>query len=1017
MKKFTFTILTIFIVMIVNSIAQNSTQVAGTASMFASPAGALWELTDPGTGGTGLTPSTTGQVSAADELLNNMEINHYTGPDDSQRARIAGNEWPANQLTQIDSVFIEFAVSPQFGFTFHIDSLSFGMAAASISSMKANVYFSTDPTFTTSTMVAYSTGDPDNYLRTDSLTLVSDNPDIMLDEGETFYLRIYPWVHNDPNIRTGKYVCLKNVVISGEVEGIPAAVNAQWPFQNSEDPVTTGPIVAFNPEYSDAMAFYGYTQLPRTDTTETVTVGAIQTVSQSWIAAPDPVDSLWFQFSIEPKFGGTLYTDSVSLYIGGWFSNDFRAAFYYSKDSTFTDSTLIIADTSLVGNAIMPLRANLTDTVNTGEKLYIRVYPHHTVDVGWAKLIAIYDVNIYGTVTGVTADPPTLSTANVSSISTTFVVCGGTISTDGGSPVTERGVAWNTTGAPTIADSTTSDGSGTGSFVSVATGLTPGTTYYMRAYATNGAGTSYGEERTFNTLDSLSVPGVITVATVNNILAKTADCYGQVTDWGGDTVIVRGFCWNTTGNPTLADSYSENGSGLGDFTGTLYPLVPSTQYYVRAYATNSIGTGYGSDVTFTTQAQAPDVVRIVDADGGGDYTTIQAAFDDVPDFYTGTWTIFVQPGTYYEKMFLHRDKVNVVLMGVHPDSCILVYDDYAGIAGGTSNSYSVAIEPNDFTAVNITFQNTVVNDGSVSDQQAVALRVNGDRQAYYNCKLLGYQDTFYVWGGRGTGRVYLKNCYVEGSVDFIFGRDIVLFDSCEIHINRNGGSLTAASTEADSKFGLVFSNCTLSADSIGFNGTLITSFILGRPWQAAPRTVYLNCYEPASVHPGGWQTWNVTPALYAEYQCFGPGADTTSRISIGQQLTSTQAAEYTIANIFAKSSNPAFSYDWFPPGIPTGIDDDEYGKLLVPDNYKLHQNFPNPFNPNTTIRFQLPKNGKVKLIIYNTLGQVVKTLLNENFTAGYHHVVFDASSFASGVYFYRIDANEYCEVKKMILMK
>ncbi|MFC2089010.1 pectinesterase family protein [Calditrichota bacterium] len=404
-------------------------------------------------------------------------------------------------------------------------------------------------------------------------------------------------------------------------------------------------------------------------------------------------------------------------------------------------------------------------------------------------------------------------------------------------------------------------------------------------------------------------------------------------------------------------------------------------------------------------------MKVVAADGSGDYTTVQAAFDAVPDFYTGTWKIYVKPGSYYEKL-LDRNKTNVVLIGDDPDSTVLWYDDYADIAGGTSKSYSVAIDVDDFTAANITFQNTVVNDGSHNNQQAVALRTNGDRQAYYNCKLLGYQDTYYAWGGRKIGRIYFKDCYVEGSVDFIFGRDAVLFDNCEIHINRHGGSLTAASTEASTNFGLVFSNCTISADSIGFNGTPITSFILGRPWQAAPRTTYLNCYEPAAVAPAGWQTWNVSPALYAEYNCYGPGSDFSNRISIGRQLTAQEAADYTVENIFAKTTDPSFGYDWTPPEVPTAIGDNGNSRSLIPEDYKLGQNYPNPFNPSTTIEFQMPRAGKVKLLLYNTLAQVVKTLVNSNYKAGYHKVLFDASNFASGVYFYRLEADPYSKVKK-----
>ncbi len=309
----------------------------------------------------------------------------------------------------------------------------------------------------------------------------------------------------------------------------------------------------------------------------------------------------------------------------------------------------------------------------------------------------------------------------------------------------------------------------------------------------------------------------------------------------------------------------------------------------------------------------PDSTIIVSRDGSGDFTNVQAAFDAAPDNYTGRVIIFVNPGIYYEKLLLDRNKVNVILAGRHPDSTILTYDDYAGIAGGTSKSYSVAIEPDDFTAINITFQNTVKNDGTVRDQQAVALRVNGDRQSYYNCKLLGYQDTYYTWGGRGTGRIYMKGCYIEGSVDFIFGRNIVVFDSCEIHVNRDKGIITAASTEADSKYGYVFRNCIITVSDTGFNGKPVTGICLGRPWHNAPRTVFLYCREPSAIVSEGWRTWNVPPALYAEYKCYGEGSGISRRLaSISRQLTDEEAAEYVLENIFSKDSNPLFNDDWIP---------------------------------------------------------------------------------------------------------
>ncbi|MBN2013079.1 hypothetical protein JW960_27360, partial [candidate division KSB1 bacterium] len=513
--------------------------ISGTASVVTLPASALWELTDPGAGGTGLTVATAGQVEAQDELLNNTEINQYTGPAGSQRVRIAGNAWPALQTTQIDTVFIQFAVAPKPGFTLHVTSVSLGIAAASIDYMKANIYYSTDPEFANPTMVEYSTGIEGNYLGRDSLTAVSATDEVTVNSGETFYLRIYPWVDNDPSVRTGKYVCIKNVLIGGGIEGNPTAASVVWPFEADDSPVTTGPLIAENQMYSDAMKFYGTTQLPTTDTGETVTVGAIQTVSKVWNAEAGPTDSLYFQYAVAPKFGGTFFVDSVSIYIGGWFTQNLRAVFYYSKDPTFTEKTLLIADTALVGSQVAPLGASLSETVATGETFYLRVYPYNTQAEGWAKLVVVKNATIFGQTIGVTADPPEVVTTDVTYISTTFAYSGGTIPSDGGSAVIARGVVWNTDGSPTTADSKTEDGQGSGSFSSKLIDLQNGATYHVRAYATNNAGTSYGEEKVFSTLEALRPP-TVTTASTDNILAISAQSGGEVTDWGGDSVIVRG---------------------------------------------------------------------------------------------------------------------------------------------------------------------------------------------------------------------------------------------------------------------------------------------------------------------------------------------------------------------------------------------------------------------------------------------------------------------------------------------
>ncbi|WP_125185406.1 pectinesterase family protein [Botryobacter ruber] len=978
------------------------------------PASATWPLTDPGTGGTGKAVITTGQMQASTERLVNMNINQYTGTEGSQRVRIDNNNWPLSQTDTVAGTYVQFAVGPSPNSRLTVRSIALKLGAHSTNAMKANVYYSTDRRFKNVTQIEYSTTLTNNVLSTSALTPVSATTAITLQEGDSLYVRVYPWVNNATTTQSGKYLTLKDVTITGESEATAVPSSIVW---NSDQTFsTTGAVVGTAPAYSPAMQYYGTTNLPTTDTNENVTVAAIQTVSQDWQAEPNPVESLYFQYAVSPKTGATLNITNVSLYIGGWFSSNLRAAIYYSKDPTFAERTLLVEDMDLVGNKVAPVSATLNATINSGETFYLRIYPHNKNAEGWAKLVAVYNVTLSGSAIGVTFDPPAVTTVTpASDISTTFATVKGNISSDGGAAVTARGIAYGTSENPTVDGTKTTAGEGSGAFSSQLTGLTPGTTYYARAYATNTAGTSYGEQVSFSTLAELAVPTVTTTA-ASGILATSAQSGGNVTAWGGVDVTARGLVWNTTGNPTLADNKSVDGAGLGSFSSQLHSLTANTTYYVRAYATNSQGTGYGPEVTFTTQQQAPDVTKVVAKDGSGDYTTVQAAFNAVPDFYTGKWTILVKPGTYKEKLILERNKVNVILRGENPLNTILTYDDYAGKNNlGTSGSYSVAIEADDFIAANITFQNTKRNDNTAQNEQAVALRVNGDRQAYYNCRILGYQDTFYAWGGRVVGRIYMKDCYIEGSVDFIFGRDIVVFDNCTINVNRNGGMLTAASTEANTRHGFVFLNSTVTADEVGFDGVPITSFHLGRPWQAAPRTVFMNTFLPASLNAAGWQTWNVTPALYGEYNNSGPGAATASRISISRVLTAQEAAEHTIANIFSKETHPAFSFDWMPENVSfpvTGLAADKRNS-----SFSLEQNYPNPFHTATTIAFELKKASHVTLEVYDITGKRVALLAEGLKTAGVHEVKLDSNTLQNGIYFYKLSAGGATATRKMVITR
>ena len=193
---------------------------------------------------------------------------------------------------------------------------------------------------------------------------------------------------------------------------------------------------------------------------------------------------------------------------------------------------------------------------------------------------------------------PELTTAAISEIGLTTAVSGGTVISDGGEAITAKGVCWSTSASPTIADSKTSDGTGIANFVSNIVGLSEGTTYYVRAYATNDVGTAYGNELTFTT--NQVTGAVLTTTTATNITSTTATAGGNITDAGGGSIIARGICWGTAPNPSITGNKTTDGTGTGTFTGNLTGLTDGTTYYYRAYATNSSGTTYGQEFSFIT---------------------------------------------------------------------------------------------------------------------------------------------------------------------------------------------------------------------------------------------------------------------------------------------------------------------------------------------------------------------------------------------------------------------------------
>lgn len=290
---------------------------------------------------------------------------------------------------------------------------------------------------------------------------------------------------------------------------------------------------------------------------------------------------------------------------------------------------------------------------------------------------------------------------------------------------------------------------------------------------------------------------------------------------------------------------------------------------------------------------------VVAKDGSGDFFTVQEAINAVPDYRKNArTTILIKEGSYKEKVIIPASKNAVSLIG--QGEVKITYDDYAskpnifGENKGTSGSSSCYIYAPDFYAENITFENT---SGPVG--QAVACFVSADRAYFKKCRFLGFQDTLYTYG-KGC-RQYYDECYIEGTVDFIFGWSTAVFNRCHIHSIGNG-YITAPSTDKGQKYGYVFYNCEITANSD------VDKVYLSRPWRPYAQAVFIQCNMGKHILPEGWDNWrnknNEKTVFYAEYKSKGEGANPGKRVAYSKQLKNTEG--YSIEEVLSGND------DWNP---------------------------------------------------------------------------------------------------------
>ena len=296
-------------------------------------------------------------------------------------------------------------------------------------------------------------------------------------------------------------------------------------------------------------------------------------------------------------------------------------------------------------------------------------------------------------------------------------------------------------------------------------------------------------------------------------------------------------------------------------------------------------------------AQERQDTIVVSRDGTGNFRTLQEAIESARAFMDYTVTIYVKNGVYKEKVIVPSWVENIDIIGEDRDKTIITYDDHANINKmGTFRTYTVKVEGSDITFKNLTIENNAAQLG-----QAVALHTEGDRLKFINCRILGNQDTIYT-GAKFT-RLYFKDCYIDGTTDFIFGPSTALFEDCIIHSKRNS-YVTAASTPKEAKYGYVFKHCKLTAEPG------VDKVYLGRPWRPYAYTLFIECELGKHIVLAGWHNWgkqsNEETARYMEYKNTGEGANASERVAWSKQLTKKEAETVKVDAIFRTQS------DWNP---------------------------------------------------------------------------------------------------------
>lgn len=552
---------------------------------------------------------------------------------------------------------------------------------------------------------------------------------------------------------------------------------------------------------------------------------------------------------------------------------------------------------------------------------------------------------------------PTLTTTQVTSIGLTTAVSGGNITSDGNAAVTAKGVCWATTHNPTIQNAFTADGTGSGTFASNLTGLTPGTTYYIRAYATNSVGTAYGNELSFSTTQVV-VPTLTTTA-ISSVTLTGAVSGGSVSADGGATVSARGVCWATTANPTIANAKTVDGSGVGSFISTISNLTPGTTYHVRAYATNSAGTAYGNDLTFTATAvtvptlttTAVTSITMTTATSGGNITSDNGgavtargvcwSTTTAPTVANSKTTNATGTGAFTSSLTGLTAATTYYVRAYATNSAGTAYGNE--ISFTTSNTVVATVTTTNVTSITYT---TAATGGNVAADGGAAITARGVCYALTTNPTISNSITSDGTGtgsftsnltGLTPGATYHVRAYAINSVGTAYGNDVT-FTTNPILIPTltttavstisyttavSGGNVTADNGGAVTARGVCWSisaNPTIS-DSKSSNGTGTGSFSSNISGLLQGTLYHVRAYatNSAGTAYGSDLTFTTNPVIYPTVLSTAVSSVAVTTASSGGNVTDAGGGSITARGVcWSTSPNPTVSSSKTNDGTGTG---------------------------------------------------------------------------------------------------